>query len=226
MVKGQAPVLEGIFFRRVIDGDHGSPPTRAAGGTKARRAHISTIVTYRRYVVKALVGGRDQEDDESYRYRINLKLQSKGGSAEGDLRLAILQIPGVQDIDFERQAGTYNAYVYGVAPTVPASLLQLVQEQIDQRTAYPLVGLAIAYLGSPSRRQQHASCARGTDPPALSLPGTFYSPAGSSRATLRALPASHPPVPPAPHPSPLPAPMGEQADPARWSRGRNQNACT
>lgn len=130
---------------------------------KTRRAHISSILTYRRYVVKALVGGRDQEDDESYRYRINLKLQSKSGSAEGDLRLAILQIPGVQDIDFERQAGTYNAYVYGVAPTVPASLLQLVQEQIDQRTAYPLVGLAVAYLGSPSRRQttRHA---RGTVP--------------------------------------------------------------
>jgi uncharacterized phage protein gp47/JayE len=92
---------------------------------------------------EALVGGRDAEDDESYRYRINLKLQSKGGSAEGDLRLAVLQIPGVQDVEFEREAGTYNAYVYGVAPNVPASLLQLVQEQLDQRTAYPLVGMAI-----------------------------------------------------------------------------------
>jgi uncharacterized phage protein gp47/JayE len=92
----------------------------------------------------ALVGGRDTEDDESYRYRINLRLQSHGGSAEDDLRLEILQVPGVQDLDFERLAGTFNVYVYGISPTTPASLLQLVQNSIDNRTAYPLVGLAVA----------------------------------------------------------------------------------
>lgn len=47
--------------------------------------------------------------------------------------------------------------MYGVSPNVPASLLHLVQEQIDQRTAYPLVGLAIAYLDSPSCRSKKAS---------------------------------------------------------------------
>jgi uncharacterized phage protein gp47/JayE len=92
----------------------------------------------------ALVGGRDEEDDESYRYRINLKLQSHGGSAEGDLRLGILQVPGVQDIDFERLAGSFNVFVYGISPAVPTSLLQLVQTQIDDKSAYPLIGTAVA----------------------------------------------------------------------------------
>jgi uncharacterized phage protein gp47/JayE len=33
-----------------------------------------------------IVGGRDQEDDESYRYRIHLKLISQSGSNESALR--------------------------------------------------------------------------------------------------------------------------------------------
>lgn len=92
----------------------------------------------------ALIGGRDEEDDDSYRYRINLRLQSHGGSAEDDLRLAILQVPGIQDLDFEREAGTFNVYVYGISPEVPQSLIQLVQAEIDQHVAYPLTGLAVA----------------------------------------------------------------------------------
>ncbi len=90
------------------------------------------------------MGGREEEDDDSYRYRINLRLHSQGGAEEPALRLAILQVPGVQDVDFERQAGTFTAYVYGISPVVPPSLLQLVQAQIDDRVAYPLTGLAVA----------------------------------------------------------------------------------
>ena len=91
-----------------------------------------------------LVGGRDVEDDESYRYRINLTLQSRGGAAEADLRLAVLVVPGVQDVVFTREAGSFTAYIYGVSPVVPPSLLTLVQAEIDARTAYPLVGMAVA----------------------------------------------------------------------------------
>ena len=127
-------------------------PKKGAARSCIDDTNISTIHCQR----------HEQEDDESYRYRINLKLQSKGGSAEGDLRLAVLQIPGVQDVEFEREAGTYNAYIYGVAPNVPASLLQLVQEQLDQRTAYTLVGLEI--LPRPAVPPEQKRLARGREP--------------------------------------------------------------
>jgi uncharacterized phage protein gp47/JayE len=91
-----------------------------------------------------IVAGQDEEDDDSYRYRISLKLQSTGGAAEADLRLAILNVPGIQDVVFERQAGTYTAYVYGISPAVPPSLLQMVQAQIDATTAWPLTGTAVS----------------------------------------------------------------------------------
>jgi hypothetical protein len=42
-----------------------------------------------------IVGGRDTEDDESYRYRIHLKLTSQSGSNENALRFALLQTPGI-----------------------------------------------------------------------------------------------------------------------------------
>jgi len=90
-----------------------------------------------------IIGGRDQEDDESYRYRIKLKLQSAGGVSESDLRGAILQIPGIQDVVFKSLAGTYEVYIYGISPAVPPSLLHLVQVAINNTTAYPLTGLAI-----------------------------------------------------------------------------------
>jgi uncharacterized phage protein gp47/JayE len=91
-----------------------------------------------------LVGGRDQEDDDSYRYRINLRLQARGDSSEDALRLQLLQVPGVQDLVFVRQSGTFNVYVYGISPSVPPSLLQAVQSQLDSSTAFPLVGTALS----------------------------------------------------------------------------------
>lgn len=91
-----------------------------------------------------LVGGRDEESDDDYRFRINLKLQSRGGAAEADIRLAVLSIPGVQDVVFEPLSGTFLVYVYGISPVVPPSLLQLVQAAVDQNTAYPLVGNVVS----------------------------------------------------------------------------------
>lgn len=90
-----------------------------------------------------VIGGRDAEDDESYRFRIRLKLQSTGGSAEVDLRAAILQIPGIQDVVFTPLAGTYLVYIYGISPAVPPSLINLVQVALNSATAYPLTGRAI-----------------------------------------------------------------------------------
>jgi hypothetical protein len=89
-----------------------------------------------------LIGGRDAETDDDYRYRINLWIQSKGGAAEADLRLAVLVLPGIQDLDFVQQAGTFLCYVYGISPVVPPSLISLVQGTLDSITSYPLSGTA------------------------------------------------------------------------------------
>lgn len=91
-----------------------------------------------------VVSGRDQENDDSYRYRIQLSLQSKGGAAESDLRLALLEIPGIQDIVFNPLAGTFQVFIYGISSLVSPVTIQLAQASIDDNTAYPLSGLAIA----------------------------------------------------------------------------------
>ena len=54
-----------------------------------------------------IVGGRDTEDDDSYRDRIHLKLVSQAGSNEAALRFALLQVPGIQDVVFDSKAGTF-----------------------------------------------------------------------------------------------------------------------
>ena len=46
-----------------------------------------------------LVGGRDAETDDDYRFRLNLKVQSSAGANEAALRLELLEIPGIQDPD-------------------------------------------------------------------------------------------------------------------------------
>jgi hypothetical protein len=89
-----------------------------------------------------IVGGRDTEDDESYRYRIHLKLTSQSGSNENAIRFALLQTPGIQDVVFDRRAGTFTCYVYAITPVAAASILQAVQDTLDQTVAFPVTGVA------------------------------------------------------------------------------------
>jgi len=91
-----------------------------------------------------IVGGRDAEDDDSYRYRIRLKLQAQNGANEAALRFQILQIPGIQDVVFDAAAGTFTCYVYGIASDGSAALLQNVQQAINNTVAFPLTGIAVA----------------------------------------------------------------------------------
>src|SRR5207249_8222379 len=91
-----------------------------------------------------LVGGRDAESDDDYRFRLSLKVQSSAGANETALRLDLLEIPGIQDVVFERQAGAFIVYVYGISPNVSPGLLQNVQDRINDKAAYPLTGLAVA----------------------------------------------------------------------------------
>ena len=89
-----------------------------------------------------LIGGRDAESDADYRFRISLALQSRSGATQSDLLAAGLEVPGIQELSFVRQAGTFICYVYGISPVVPPSLLAMVQTQLDSGAAYPLSGTA------------------------------------------------------------------------------------
>jgi hypothetical protein len=89
-----------------------------------------------------IVGGRDTEDDESYRYRIHLKVTSESGSNENAIRFALPQTPGIQDVVFDRRAGTFTCYVYAITPVAAASTLQAVQDTLDQTVAFPVTGVA------------------------------------------------------------------------------------
>lgn len=127
--------------------------TPGSAGVAASNVYVSTNFTnytdsvYGSLLVTnnyGLVEGRDVESDDDYRYRINLKLQSPTGNTEGNIRLAVLQVPGIQDLDFEWQAGTFTTYVYGVSPVVSQNLLSMTQAAMDGATAFPLTGTAVA----------------------------------------------------------------------------------
>jgi hypothetical protein len=90
-----------------------------------------------------IITGCDAETDDNYRYRISLQMQSTGGCRADDIRAAVLTVVGLQDVVFERKAGTFFAYVYGISPAVPDSLVQAVQTAINLAVAFPLNGLAI-----------------------------------------------------------------------------------
>lgn len=144
-----------------------------------------------------LIGGRDEEDDESYRYRLSLWLQSSGGAAEADLRFALLTLPGIQDIDFVRQAGTFLCYVYGISPVVPPSLISLVQSQLDTLTAYPMVGTAVspALIGiSFATTLTFLSTASASDQvsPSWLRPKPSRTRAGAARCRQTSIPAKEP----------------------------------
>lgn len=90
-----------------------------------------------------VIGGRDQEDDESYRYRIYLKIRAQSSVNEAALRFEVLQLPGIQDAVFSPYSGGYYCFVYGISPVVPPSLLTLVQEKLNEKTAFPMTATAL-----------------------------------------------------------------------------------
>jgi uncharacterized phage protein gp47/JayE len=91
-----------------------------------------------------IVGGRDREEDESFRYRIHLKLISPSGINEAALRSRILELPGIQDVVFKSFAGGFYAYLYAISPVMAPSLLALANDRLAQFVAFPITGQALA----------------------------------------------------------------------------------
>lgn len=91
-----------------------------------------------------IVSGRDVEDDDSYKYRIQLELKSTGGASQEDLRGQLLTVSGVQDVSFEPLPGTFNAFIYAISSETPPAVLQLAQATLDQLVAFPNSGIAVS----------------------------------------------------------------------------------
>jgi hypothetical protein len=91
-----------------------------------------------------IVSGQNEESDDDYRYRINLKITGMAGANQAALTFQILQVPGIQNVVFVPLAGTYQVYVYAITTNTSDSLLQNVQQVLDTYSAYPLIGTAIA----------------------------------------------------------------------------------
>lgn len=78
-----------------------------------------------------------------HRYRIHLKLISQSGANEAALRFQLLTVPGIQDVVFDSEAGTFYCYVYAITPTASASILSAAQNAINNFVAFPLTGAVL-----------------------------------------------------------------------------------
>jgi hypothetical protein len=76
--------------------------------------------------------GYDGQPDEEYRYNLTLG-RINYGSNEIAVRQAVLGVPGVRDIRFERGRfgnGTFNVIVEGISPIISEGLLNMIKEKL------------------------------------------------------------------------------------------------
>jgi uncharacterized phage protein gp47/JayE len=86
--------------------------------------------------------GRDRENDDNYRYRIQKEKISSEAGNETAIRLALLIIPGVADvvqIPYARGIGTCDWLISSTSVSVSQELLNICQEVISRRQS---VGMA------------------------------------------------------------------------------------
>lgn len=85
----------------------------------------------------------ERNDDEVYRYRITKQIQIVASANETAIRLAALSVHGVQDVKMKRfthGTGSYSVYVVTEDPVTPTSILESVQNKIDEVQAYGVRG--------------------------------------------------------------------------------------
>ncbi len=89
---------------------------------------------------------KDGEDKENYRYRISRANRTRAKANETAVRLACLSVEGVNDVlrrRFTRGTGTFDIYVVTDDPRTPRSVVDEVQEAIEDTQAYGIDGRAI-----------------------------------------------------------------------------------
>lgn len=83
------------------------------------------------------------ESNDAYRFRITKQIQNVASANRTAVRLAALSVAGVQEIKmypFTHGTGSYSVYVITEDPITPQSVLDEVQERIDEVQGYGING--------------------------------------------------------------------------------------
>lgn len=94
---------------------------------------------------QSITYGRDREDDENYRYRIQKEKISSEAGNETAIRLALLVIPGVADvvrIPYARGIGTCDWLISSTSIAVSQELLDIAQEAIESKQSVGMSNIA------------------------------------------------------------------------------------
>jgi hypothetical protein len=59
-------------------------------------------------------------------------------------RFELLRIPGIQDVVFERHAGSFTCYVYAITPQASSSVMTMVQETLNEHVSFPTAAVAVS----------------------------------------------------------------------------------
>lgn len=92
---------------------------------------------------QGITGGRDEESDDNYRYRIQLKIRGRNGANEAAIRFQMLQVPGIQDVVLVPYSGGFYVYLYSISPVVSTDVLLTAQRYLNDAVSYPLQGTVL-----------------------------------------------------------------------------------
>lgn len=91
--------------------------------------------------------GTDIESDNNFRFRLANQVLAAEGGNETSVRLAILSVPGVQDVislKYARGIGTFDFVIQTIIPNTPDSVINSCQLAIERSQSYGIRGKAVA----------------------------------------------------------------------------------
>lgn len=141
-------VLPAAANRVFLSAEAVLPGQQGAVGSNMLRSH--SLAAYPGIKVSNLAGicnAQDRESDESYRWRLSQQVTAAAKANETAVRLACLSVPGVADVlirPYGQGAGSFDVYVLATVGEASPSLLQAVQDAIDQTQALGVRGRARA----------------------------------------------------------------------------------
>ena len=85
-----------------------------------------------------ILNGQDEETEANYKFRISKQVLASETANEIAIRLAALSVPGMADLrifPFYQGIGTFDIVIKAVTPSVPDSLVSVVQAVVNSKTA-------------------------------------------------------------------------------------------
>lgn len=85
------------------------------------------------------------ETDDNFRYRISQQVYTAAGANETSIRIKALAVAGVNDVYIHKYAygiGSFAIYVISEDPNTPDSVIDAVQDVIDQEQGCGILGIA------------------------------------------------------------------------------------